>query len=135
MLAILSLAGSSERFSVAMTILNLVIRPVTSVVLWKIASERGGAEFANRGPFGDIFGKIKHAFNFNLFFFTSCQACTNIALNFVLGRNDTVAPGGRPHGAHGAYDDIDNPRNHQSVPGVVTVDGAGNKQGPPSYHG
>ncbi|XP_034239165.1 uncharacterized protein LOC117644083 [Thrips palmi] len=93
--------SSSERFSVAMTILNLVIRPVTSVVLWRLASERGGPEYPGRGTFGDIFG-----------------------------RNDSVAPG-RPQGA---YDDIDNPRSHQSVPGVVTVDGAGNKQ-PPPYHG
>lgn len=49
---------SSERFSVAMTILNLVIRPVTSVVLWRIGTERGGAEFPGRNTFGDIFGTI-----------------------------------------------------------------------------
>ncbi|KAK3925848.1 Type-1 angiotensin II receptor-associated protein [Frankliniella fusca] len=79
---------SSERFSIAMAILNLVIRPVTSVILCRIATERIG------------------------------------------GRGDTVSPG-RPRAA---YDDIDNPSGHQSVPGVVTIDGTAGKQ-PPPYHG
>ena len=65
---------SSERFSVAMTILNLVIRPVTSVILCRVASERGGGDFAGRGTFGDIFG-----------------------------RGDTVAPG-RPRAAYDDID-------------------------------
>lgn len=82
---------TSERFSVAMTILNLVIRPLTCVILCRLSSERG-ADFPGRG--------------------------------------DSVAPG-RPRAA---YDDIDNPSGHQSVPGVVTVDGSGGKQ-PPPYHG
>lgn len=54
-----------------MTILNLVIRPVTCVILCRVASERGGGDFAGRGTFGDIFGmQVLHdtnMVNFQLF--------------------------------------------------------------------
>ncbi|XP_026293467.1 type-1 angiotensin II receptor-associated protein [Frankliniella occidentalis] len=65
---------SSERFSIAMAILNLVIRPVTSVILCRIANERIGGEFSGRNTLGDIFG-----------------------------RGDTVAPG-RPRAAYDDID-------------------------------
>lgn len=115
-----------------MTILNLVIRPVTSVVLCRIASERGGGDFAGRGTFGDIFGKKEKPCQFCSFNAFKTLPWVKYHIYFLLktGRGDTVAPG-RPRAA---YDDIDNPSGHQSVPGVVTIDGASGKQ-PPPYHG
>ncbi|XP_066996700.1 type-1 angiotensin II receptor-associated protein [Anabrus simplex] len=51
-----SLARTGERFSAGMAILNLLIRPVTSMVLYRIHADRTGTSGAFSNNFGGLFG-------------------------------------------------------------------------------
>ena len=116
-------AGRSDRFSAAMAILNLILRPLTTLVLYRLYVERANATGATVPTiFGEYFYYITRYY--------SLAVCCLMSFFPVCGTDILVAFAGVGTQQRAPYEDIGG-TVHQSVP--TNVPSPSNKV-PPPYH-
>lgn len=131
------LADGSERFSCGMAILNLIIRPFTTLVLYRIYVERANAAGA---PLPTIFGESLYNSHFcvkTVFVLNGIHPLMGMCyvMTSSLGTNVFVALAGGT-AQRGPYEDIVG-AVHQSVPHTdipSPVEYAPSSKMPPPYH-
>ncbi|GLH07548.1 Protein of unknown function [Gryllus bimaculatus] len=99
---------TSNRFSVGMAILNLLIRPVTSMLLYRVHADRCGASGAFSNNLGGLFG-------------ATGQRAPYEDIDSV----HQIVPGVHSSGAH---------HDRSNSPAMFAPSGPDNKS-PPTYHG
>jgi hypothetical protein len=116
-------AGGSERFSAAMAILNLILRPFTTLVLYRTYVERANAAGTTVPPlFGEYFYYITEYYNL--------AVCCLMLFFQVCGTNILVALTGVGTQHRSPYEDIGG-TVHQTVPTNVP---SPSSKVPPPYH-